>query len=473
MEYQTPELLNRGLDRSHRSYLSAVEGAELSTFCPRLSRQLLQIDPRFVERLREAGLIPLCRLVEDLATEKDPSRRWGADQSLLAALVDRWRPETCTFYLPCGEMTPTLQDVSYLLGLPLAGSAIVRRSLEAYLLWLFGWVMFTATEGRAVDKGLIYYARAIVDAEDGSVPQWSWGSAVLAATYRGLCDACTKNNPRAIIAGCPLLLQLWAAERFSIGRPVMDHTPYEGGFRALHGHSAEDRPTMGTLWCRLEVRWGYKDFVMEFDRLQPDDVVWEPYNMIKNSNSIHRTSFNRSEQEINTQWTPRVQKYIDNWVLATEEVIDEPHVAAVTEAYPRHHDQDYFVKFEAARRVIADAEAAIILLDVGTVVTGEEQKMTFSRIRSSMNTIMRVLTYRANVNSVPPHQPQAPVPGGRPSSSTGGPYQQGSTQTATSQHIAPLLKDCHGKRKKPWKDRGFGTRSVVQECGTSLVVLLT
>lgn len=97
--------------------------------------------------------------------------------------------------------------------------------------------------------------------------------------------------------------------------------------------------------------------------------------MIKNSNSIHRTSFNCSEQAANTQWTPRVQKYIDNWVLATEEVIDEvrahteatylrylrwylprtrtrvmftpvdqqPHVAAVTEAYPRHRDQDYFV----------------------------------------------------------------------------------------------------------------------------------
>lgn len=78
----------------------------------------------FFFRLREAGLIPLCRLVEDLANEKDPSRRWVVDQSLLAALVDRWRPETSTFHLPCGEMTPTLQDVSYLLGLPLAGSAV-------------------------------------------------------------------------------------------------------------------------------------------------------------------------------------------------------------------------------------------------------------------------------------------------------------------------------------------------------------
>jgi hypothetical protein len=39
-------------------------------------------------------------------------------------LADRWRPETHTFHLPCGEMAPTLQDVSYLLGLLIAGEAV-------------------------------------------------------------------------------------------------------------------------------------------------------------------------------------------------------------------------------------------------------------------------------------------------------------------------------------------------------------
>ena len=43
------------------------------------------------------------------------------DRSLLTALVDRWRPKTHMFHLPCGEMTPTLQDVAYLLGLPIVG----------------------------------------------------------------------------------------------------------------------------------------------------------------------------------------------------------------------------------------------------------------------------------------------------------------------------------------------------------------
>jgi hypothetical protein len=51
-------------------------------------------------------------------------KRMQLDRSLLAALADRWRPETHTFHLPCGEMAPTLQDVLYLLGLPIAGEAI-------------------------------------------------------------------------------------------------------------------------------------------------------------------------------------------------------------------------------------------------------------------------------------------------------------------------------------------------------------
>ena len=53
------------------------------------------------------------------------------DRSLIAALVDRWRLETHTFHLPCGKMTLTLQDVSYLLGLPCAGVAVGVIDMQA------------------------------------------------------------------------------------------------------------------------------------------------------------------------------------------------------------------------------------------------------------------------------------------------------------------------------------------------------
>jgi hypothetical protein len=89
--------------------------------------------------LAAAGLLPLARMVEATEAEvhvqvgendevqahrRERSRRFPFDRSLLTALVDRWRPETHTFHLPWGEMAPTLQDVSALLGLPMAGEAV-------------------------------------------------------------------------------------------------------------------------------------------------------------------------------------------------------------------------------------------------------------------------------------------------------------------------------------------------------------
>ncbi|XP_015634768.2 serine/threonine-protein phosphatase 7 long form homolog [Oryza sativa Japonica Group] len=59
----------------------------------------------------------------------------------LTALVDRWRPETHTFHLPCGELTVTLEDVAMILGLPIRGQAVTgdtasgnwRERVEEYL----------------------------------------------------------------------------------------------------------------------------------------------------------------------------------------------------------------------------------------------------------------------------------------------------------------------------------------------------
>ncbi|KAL4343879.1 hypothetical protein AHAS_Ahas11G0122500 [Arachis hypogaea] len=48
--------------------------------------------------------------------------------ALLSALVERWRPETHTFHLPVGEVTVTLEDVSYILCLSINGEAVTGRS---------------------------------------------------------------------------------------------------------------------------------------------------------------------------------------------------------------------------------------------------------------------------------------------------------------------------------------------------------
>ncbi|MBA0764714.1 hypothetical protein Gotri_014015 [Gossypium trilobum] len=46
------------------------------------------------------------------------------NSKLISALIERWRPETYTFHLPCGACTITLEDVQLQLGLPVDDSAL-------------------------------------------------------------------------------------------------------------------------------------------------------------------------------------------------------------------------------------------------------------------------------------------------------------------------------------------------------------
>ena len=48
------------------------------------------------------------------------------DWPLITCLVERWRPETHTFYVPIGKMTITLQDVAIILGLRIDGPIVTR-----------------------------------------------------------------------------------------------------------------------------------------------------------------------------------------------------------------------------------------------------------------------------------------------------------------------------------------------------------
>ncbi|MFQ6639388.1 hypothetical protein Gotur_016361 [Gossypium turneri] len=53
-------------------------------------------------------------------------RRCKLDLKLISALIERRRPETHTFHLPCGECTITLEDVQLQLGLSMDGSALTE-----------------------------------------------------------------------------------------------------------------------------------------------------------------------------------------------------------------------------------------------------------------------------------------------------------------------------------------------------------
>jgi hypothetical protein len=96
-------------------------------------------------------------------------------------------------------------------------------------------------------------AQEIADATtaDDITPR-SFGSAVLAATYRGMCNGCQLRAPNSSLLGCPLLLQLWSWERFSIGRPdILGQKPFPA--EEMFDADRIDMPTVGTLWTRRKV----------------------------------------------------------------------------------------------------------------------------------------------------------------------------------------------------------------------------
>lgn len=298
-------------DEDHRARALA-SGQHLTELNPR-TREPLRFDKRYERYLRPAGLMGLA----NICRAGLPS----IDRALVSALVDRWRPETHTFHMPCGEVTITLQDVAMILGLPIAGHAVtvnqtesqnelverylgkappsdrprpglrvswvraefnycpedadeetVKQHARAYILSLIGGLLFPDASG---DMYTFYPFPLIADLEN--IGSYSWGSATLAYLYRAMCDACRRQSDQSNLTGCLLLLQFWSWERFPIGRPDMVKLKYPN---VEELEDERDRPTFGLRWVvgvcarRAAPARCYEHFTNEFDLLTDDQVVW-------------------------------------------------------------------------------------------------------------------------------------------------------------------------------------------------------
>ncbi|WVZ49915.1 hypothetical protein U9M48_001231 [Paspalum notatum var. saurae] len=239
----------------------------------------LSWDERYAPYIQEAGMLDLARVVTSGLPPLDPA--------LLTALVDRWRPETHTFHLPCGEMTITLEDTAMILGLPMDGSPVIHRRSGSP--WggsdsTLGCARLTQSRyrwsgtpgpsfdssGDTVDSALL----PILDWPWADIATFSWASCTLAHIYRQLCDGCQRKENSLSIGGCLYLLQVWSWERLPIGRPVR---------REREEWAFEDsRPTVLWFWRDVEVVTSridgrYKRYTNELDCVTHRQVEWTPY----------------------------------------------------------------------------------------------------------------------------------------------------------------------------------------------------
>lgn len=174
------------------------------------------------------------------------------DKRLITAFVERWYEETCTFHMPFGEMTITLDDVHSILHVPVSGrfipftpmekpqavdlvvellgmervdaqreiksgqvrfaylelwlkrcirSAMYAEATRTFLLYLVGTTLFI---NKSVDKVYVHYLEAMRNLEE--VNQYSWGASSLAYLYQQLAEA---TRPGVVtLAGNMSLLQV-------------------------------------------------------------------------------------------------------------------------------------------------------------------------------------------------------------------------------------------------------------------------
>ncbi|KAF1892329.1 hypothetical protein Lal_00010794 [Lupinus albus] len=267
-------------------------------------------------------------------------RCFNIDPSLITALVERWRPETHTFHLPCDECTITLEDVSLQLGLNVNGRP------DEMCGELLGKVPIVEEDMRG---------------DLSRVNRYSWGSACLANLYMEMCRA-TKPNGKAM-GGCLILLQSWAWYRLPFLAPRLDGPPT----------------------YPLAKRWGQTNLIFQgvprgdltgyrsrLDHMEANDFKWLPYETYINNlehrvklqfrlvqdlpqppmnlDALHKVD-KRGNQDAN--WASKHAQWIEYWSHRRDQVLRGPQIQYLV------HTPQYMIWYRTNSRLFLSSETQL------------------------------------------------------------------------------------------------------------------
>jgi hypothetical protein len=103
-----------------------------------------------------------------------------------------------------------------------ADKTMSNMQLEAYMLCLFGYLMFCgSTRGRGVEVPNLPRAEDRRRDCGGDAPD-QLGHCSFGPDVQGLCVVCTKTGTQSILLGCLLLLHLWSYEWLPVSRSSVD-----------------------------------------------------------------------------------------------------------------------------------------------------------------------------------------------------------------------------------------------------------
>ncbi|KAL5185146.1 Serine/threonine-protein phosphatase 7 long form [Glycine soja] len=311
------------------------------------------------------------------------------NDSLISALIERWRPETHTFHMRFRECTITLQDVSVLLGLRVDGLPLIGptnlnwtdlceellgvrpqegeiKGSVVKLSWLahhFAQINNHDDEEQVrSNKVSLRYLQFLRDFQDCST--YAWGPAVLAFLYTEMCSA-TDYKTKSIGGMC-ILLQMWAWERCPTLASKRTPSQVENKALGTGGCDVETNISAMMILCGSLTQQELYHYCLLFVYSEVSRVIeWHQPDRVLRQFGMQQPIPESPSQPLNIHGITLKGKHDENWGQLFAPMIDQwnnRHAFRV-DAYPRQEgllsfNLDYMVWYRQKTKMFVDPQNA-------------------------------------------------------------------------------------------------------------------